>query len=105
MFGARKEAYRLCEDTTTQCLLFSDIFPKLAVVEFDQRRSSSDGGAILLKAADRRLGLFDALAACLVDPEWTGPPSNKPEFASWTSVSELGKVGSPLRSATRRGEL
>jgi len=32
---------------------------------FDQAHSSSDGGAVLLKAADRRLGMIDGLAACL----------------------------------------
>jgi hypothetical protein len=40
--------------TTTQCLLFPEIFAKPAVLQFDQRQGSSDGGAILLKAAERR---------------------------------------------------
>jgi hypothetical protein len=34
---------------------------------FDQERGSSDGGAVLLGAADRRLGLSEALACCLRD--------------------------------------
>jgi hypothetical protein len=51
------------DDSTTQCLLFSDIFPKPVVGRFDQRQGSSDGGAILLKAADRRYGLIACLAA------------------------------------------
>jgi hypothetical protein len=42
------------------------------VAKFDQRQSSSDGGAILLKAADRRLGLTAALAACLEDERQPG---------------------------------
>ncbi len=62
----------MAEHTTTQCLLFPDIFPKPVVTEFDQRQGSSDGGAILLKAADRRLGLVSALAACLDDERQTG---------------------------------
>jgi len=33
-------------------------FPKPAVLQFDQRQGSSDGGALLLKAADRRYGLI-----------------------------------------------
>jgi hypothetical protein len=37
------------------------------VVSFDRERGSSDGGAILLKAADARLGLTRALAGCLHD--------------------------------------
>ena len=40
--------------TTTQCLLFPDLHDKPVVALFDQEHSSSDGGALLLKAADRR---------------------------------------------------
>jgi hypothetical protein len=36
-------------------------------VKFDQPHASSDGGAVLLKAVDGRLGLIDALAATLPD--------------------------------------
>jgi len=57
----------MSEHTTTDCLLFPDISPKPVVVQFDQRQSSSDGGAILLKAADRRYRLIDRLADCLHD--------------------------------------
>ena len=46
------------DNSTTQCLLFPDIFHKPAVLQFDQRQGSSDGGALLLKAADRRYGLI-----------------------------------------------
>jgi hypothetical protein len=42
------------------------------VVQFDQPQISSDGGAILLKAADRRLGLTEALAACVQDERQAG---------------------------------
>ena len=58
--------------STTQCLLFPEIFTKPAVLQFDQRQSSSDGGAILLKAADRRYGLIDSLAGCLEDKRQAG---------------------------------
>ena len=37
------------------------------VAKFDQRQGSSDGGAILLRAADRRLGLTAELAQALED--------------------------------------
>lgn len=60
------------EDTTTQCLLFPGISPKNVVACFDQRQGSSDGGAILLKAADRRYGLIDGLASCLHDERQAG---------------------------------
>jgi len=62
----------LTEHSTTECLLFPDIFPKPVVVQFDQREGSSDGGAILLQAADRRYGLTERMAACLRDERQSG---------------------------------
>jgi len=47
------------DDSTTQCLLFPGIFRKPVVAQFDQREGSSDGGALLLKAADRHYGLVE----------------------------------------------
>ena len=69
----------MTENTTTQCLLFPDIFPKPVVAQFDQRQGSSDGGAILLKAADRRLQLTEALAACLKDERQPGKVDHEME--------------------------
>jgi hypothetical protein len=60
------------DDSTTQCLLFPEIFAKPAVLQFDQRLGSSDGGAVLLKAADRRYGLIRGLAGCLRDGRQAG---------------------------------
>ena len=57
----------MVEHSTTQCVLFPGIFKRPAVAKFDQRDGSSDGGALLLKAADRRYGLSAALAGCLKD--------------------------------------
>ena len=54
-------------DTTRQSVVFKDLFGKRVVARFDQPDSSSDGGAVLLKACDERLGLTDALARCLPD--------------------------------------
>jgi Transposase DDE domain group 1 len=62
----------LTEHATTECLLFPDIFDRPVIAKFDQRQGSSDGGAILLKAADRRLGLTAALTACLEDERQPG---------------------------------
>jgi len=62
----------LNEHTTTDCLLFPDIFDRPLVAKFDQQQGSSDGGAILLKAAERRLGLTSALAAGLRDDRQPG---------------------------------
>jgi len=57
----------LRDDSTTQCWLFADLANRPVAVRFDQERGSSDGGAVLLGAADRRLGLTDALAGCVRD--------------------------------------
>ncbi len=57
----------MSDDNTTECLLFPDLFRKSVVARFDQDRGSSDGGAVLLKAIDQRLGLTESLAGCLRD--------------------------------------
>lgn len=55
-----------------QTVLFPDLFAKPVVATFDQPHASSDGGAVLLKAADRRYGLIDGLARCLLDQRQPG---------------------------------
>ena len=55
------------DDNTTQCWLFGDLAKRPVTVCFDQERGSSDGGAVLLGAADRRLGLSEALGGCIRD--------------------------------------
>lgn len=62
----------MSDDSTTQCLLFPEIFHKPVVTRFDQHEGSSDGGAVLLKAADRSLGLLEDLTACLQDRRQAG---------------------------------
>jgi len=47
--------------------LFADLFGKQVVACFDQDHASSEGGAILLKAVDRKLGLIERLGRCLPD--------------------------------------
>ena len=56
------------DDTIPQPVLFPDLVAKPLVATFDQAHASSDGGAVLLKAADRHLQLTTRLAACLSDP-------------------------------------
>jgi len=58
--------------TTTPCVLFPDLFGKPLTGCFDVPNASSDGGAVLLKAADRRLGLINALTDCLADARQPG---------------------------------
>ena len=60
------------DDTTTQPVVFKDLFGKPVVACFDQPDSSSDGGAVLLKACDDRLGLTEAIAACVADARQPG---------------------------------
>jgi hypothetical protein len=55
------------ESITTQRLLFPDLFGKPLYAQFDRPCASSDGGAILLKAAEKRLGLIEALTGSLRD--------------------------------------
>lgn len=57
----------LNEPTIPQPVQFPDLFDRPLVAAFDQPHASSDGGAVLLKAVDRRLGLTARLAACLTE--------------------------------------
>ena len=66
------EAAALNDRTVPQTVLFPDLFDRPLVATFDQAHASSDGGAILLKAADHRLGLSRALTACLTDDRMPG---------------------------------
>ena len=42
------------------------------LLKFDQRQGSSDGGAILLKAAQRRYGWIEGFVGCLDDKQQAG---------------------------------
>ena len=57
----------MADDNTTECLLFPELVGKPIVVQCDDHRGSSDGGGLLLRAADLRLHLTDSLAAVLQD--------------------------------------
>ena len=56
----------------TPCLLFPDLLDRPLTVSFDVPNASSDGGAVLLKAADCRLGLIPRLAGALIDERQGG---------------------------------
>jgi len=58
--------------TTKQSVLLKGFSKKTVVAQFDQDHASSDGGAVLLKACDERLGLSASLAACLSDNRQPG---------------------------------
>jgi len=55
-----------------QTVLFPALVSKPVHVAFDAPHTTSDGGALLLRAADERLGLTRAMAACLSDPREPG---------------------------------
>jgi len=60
------------EATTTQCVMFPGWLRQPIQAIFDEPLSSSDGGALLLAAADRKLGLTVRLASCLRDERQPG---------------------------------
>ena len=57
---------------TTDCVLFPDLFDRPLTARFDLPHASSDGGAVLLKAIDERLGMTEELARCLADHRQPG---------------------------------
>jgi hypothetical protein len=54
--------------TIAHPVIFPDLFDRPLVATFDQAHASSDGGAVLLKAVDRKLALTRRLAGTLADP-------------------------------------
>lgn len=55
------------DSARAQSVLFKGIAPKPVTVRFEDERTSSDGGAILLKAADRRLGMISSMTESFTD--------------------------------------
>ena len=60
------------DDTIPRTVLFPDLCAKPVLATFDQPHASSDGGAILLKAAEARYGLIDGFVRCLVEDRQVG---------------------------------
>ena len=60
--------------TPAQCVLFTDLERRPVVLAFDQAHGSSDGGGILLSAANQRFGdgLIESLSSCLQDGRQQG---------------------------------
>jgi hypothetical protein len=48
-------------------VLFKGLAPKPLTVRFEDERTSSDGGAILLKATDQRIGMIASMAESFAD--------------------------------------
>ncbi|WP_264812280.1 transposase, partial [Gluconacetobacter sacchari] len=55
-------------DDTSQPFLFPAIRRKKITADFDGGRITSDGGVLLLAAAERRIGMADRLARLIADP-------------------------------------
>jgi hypothetical protein len=59
-------------DCIAQLRFAGEGFPKAVVAAFDMALASTDGGAVLLKGLDARLGLTARLVACLTDRRQAG---------------------------------
>lgn len=66
-----QRGFSMTQDTT-HSVLFPELFSKPVLASFDQPDSSSDGGAILLKAIDTELQLTARLAECIHDNRQSG---------------------------------
>ena len=55
----------LVTECTHQPLLFTSLKRQKVVADFDGGQLSSDGGALLLREVDRRLGFTRSLAECI----------------------------------------
>ena len=64
----------MSDSTPTQCLLFSGLGKRPVTAFFDQTEGTSDGGAILLEASNRRFGngFIEGLTACFEDRRQAG---------------------------------
>jgi hypothetical protein len=57
----------MTKQKTTECLKFQGLFEKPAVVKSDEMQASSNGGELLLRAIDSRIGLTQVVAAAMAD--------------------------------------
>ncbi len=58
--------------STADCVLFPELFDRPLTARFDLPNASSDGGGILLRAAEQRIGVIEEFAACLTDRRQAG---------------------------------
>lgn len=60
------------DDSLRQSVLFPELLDRSLRVAFDDPAGTSDGGAILLKAIDRQLGLTETMVAAVADKRQPG---------------------------------
>ena len=86
----------------SQTVLFPDLFDKPLVATFKREQASSDGGAVLLKAAERVYGLVKAFAGCLADKRALVRTVRPPALRCWRLLPPtrggIGRIG-PLPTA------
>ena len=70
-------------DTISQTVLFPDLFDKPLLATFDEQHASSDGGGILLKAAERVYGLVKAFRGMSDRQTRAGEDSAHPRGRDW----------------------
>ena len=92
----------MATDKISQTLLFPELFDKPVVAAFDREQASSDGGAVLLKAAERVYGLVKAFAKCLADKRAPGLISSTVMVSAVRSLSFVvfGDACPAIRSET-----
>jgi hypothetical protein len=90
------------DDNTRQSVLFLDLVGGPVVAQFDQQHASSDGGAILLQACDRRLGLTEALIGAIDDRRQSGKVRHA--IADWVR-QRLYAIGCGYRDANDASRL
>jgi len=66
------------------CLRFSSLKPQKITSDFNGGRLTSDAGALLLRQADRQLGLTRRMTACISDPR----DPNKTEHSQRTMLAQ-----------------
>jgi hypothetical protein len=72
LLSAHHGGFLMPAQTTTECVLFPELFGRPLTARFDLPNASSDGGAVLLKAVDEQLGLTEELARGLTDHRQPG---------------------------------
>jgi hypothetical protein len=55
-------------ECTLEPMVFSNLFSQKVQADFDGGAITSDAGALLLRELDQRMGLTEAMAACIPDP-------------------------------------
>ena len=62
-----KETAFLMTECTQESFAFADHFSRRVVANFDGARMTSDGGGLLLRRTERKIGLLQRVAACFTD--------------------------------------